>query len=188
MGINPMISLVESKHLKKNVPVLKSGDVVRVHQRIVEAGKARIQIFEGLIISVSGSRGMDGSFTVRRIASGVGVERVYPLHSPKVAKIERVKSSRVRRAKIYYIRELTGRKARLRADSYESESWEEGLAVDEPVKEDELEAAVEPQNEDFETVEENEVVVEESTEVAEEASIDSESVKDEAEAEETEKA
>lgn len=155
MSINPMIALVESNHIKRKVPVLKPGDVVRVHQRIVEAGKARIQIFEGLVISVSGSRGMDGSFTVRRIASGVGVERVYPLHSPRVAKIERVKSSKVRQAKLYYIRELTGRKARLKADSYEAESWEEGLAVAEPVKAEELEEAEELKNEDFETVEEN---------------------------------
>ena len=164
MSINPMISLVESNHLKKNVPVLTSGDVVRVHQKIVEAGKARIQIFEGLVISVSGSRGMDGSFTVRRIASGVGVERVFPLHSPKIAKIERVKSSRVRRAKIYYIRELTGRKARLKSDTCAAESWEEGLAVEEPVKDEETEGATEPQTEDFETVEQNDATGEETLE------------------------
>lgn len=155
MSINPLISLVESKHLKKNVPTLRPGDVVRVHQRIIEAGKERIQVFEGLVISVSGSRGIDGSFTVRRIASGVGVERVYPLHSPKVAKIERVKASKVRQAKLYYIRELTGRKARLKADNYETESWEEGLAVEEPVMEEEVAEATEPTQEDFETVEEN---------------------------------
>ncbi len=151
-----MISLVESKHLKKNAPVLKPGDVVRVHQRIVEAGKERIQVFEGLIISVSGSKGMDGSFAVRRIASGVGVERIFALHSPKIAKIERVKSSRVRRAKLYYIRELTGRKARLKANSLKSEAWEEGMMLEEPedekaddIENDEADA---PKDDDFETV------------------------------------
>lgn len=164
MSKNPMISLVESKHLKKSIPILKPGDVVRVHQRIVEAGKERIQVFEGLVISVAGSRGIDGSFTVRRIASGVGVERVYPLHSPKIAKIERVKSSKVRQAKLYYIRELTGRKARLRADSYEAESWEEAQAKEEPVAKIEQEDVEAPKDQDFETVEETEAEVQDSEE------------------------
>lgn len=161
MGKHPLIALVESKHLKKKVPVLRSGDVVRVHQRIVEAGKERIQVFEGLVISVSGSRGMDGSFTVRRIASGVGVERTFPLHSPKIAKIERVKASKVRKAKLYYIRQLTGRKARLRSDSVKAESWEELVVPSKPAQEDEVNEVVEesgeaeaPQAEDFETIEE----------------------------------
>lgn len=147
----PAISLVESKHMKKNVPVLRSGDVVRVHQRIVEAGKERIQIFEGLVISVSGSKGMDASFKVRRIASGVGVERTYPLHSPRIAKIERVKASKVRQAKLYYIRELTGRRARLKTDNIKSEAWEEVLGnTEKDESSDQVEA---PQTEDFEETE-----------------------------------
>lgn len=152
MSIHPAIKLVESKHIKKNVPVLRSGDVIRVHQRIIEAGKERVQVFEGLVISVCGSRGMDASFTVRRIASGVGVERTYSLHSPKIARIERVKASKVRQAKLYYIRKLTGRKARLKSDSVKTETWEEVPGSDEVAVQDEANTIV---DEDFETIEEN---------------------------------
>lgn len=164
MSKHPAIELIESKHLKKAVPSLRPGDVVRVHQRIIEAGKERIQVFEGLVISIKGDMGMNGTFKVRRIASGVGVERTYPLHSPKIAKIERVKASKVRRAKLYYIRELTGRKARLKGEQIEGEIWDENTAADEAVTPETVEDIVEseeeveaPQTEDFETVAENEI-------------------------------
>lgn len=100
--------------LKKDLPQLKSGQTVRVHQKIKEAGKERIQPFEGLIIATKHGRGLDGTFTVRKIAEGVGVERTYPLHSPTIDKIEILKTSKVRRAKLYYMRGRSGKRARMK--------------------------------------------------------------------------
>jgi len=91
---------------------LRVGDTVRVHQKIEEKGKTRIQVFEGLVIARKHGSEPGGTFTVRRVASGVGVEKVYPLYSPMIEKIEIVKRSRVRRAKLYYIREKVAREAR----------------------------------------------------------------------------
>ncbi len=93
--------------------MLKAGDVVKVHQKIIEKGKERIQIFEGLIIAIKGNGPLAKRITVRRIASGVGVERTFPLNLPSLAKIEVVKKTKVKRAKLYYVRKLTGRRARL---------------------------------------------------------------------------
>ena len=101
--------------LKKDLPELKSGQTVRVHQRIKEGDKMRVQPFEGLVLAVKHGRGLDGTFTVRKIAEGVGVERVYPLHSPTIDKIEVLKSSRVRRAKLYYMRERFGKAAKMKS-------------------------------------------------------------------------
>ncbi len=102
------------EQLKKDLPELKSGQTVRVHQRIKEGDKIRIQPFEGLVLAVKHGRGLDGTFTVRKIAEGVGVERIYPLHSPAIDKVEILKSSRVRRAKIYYMRERFGKSAKMK--------------------------------------------------------------------------
>lgn len=102
------------EQLKSNLPELKSGQTVRVHQRIKEGDKTRIQPFEGLIIATKHGRGLDGTFTVRKIAEGVGVERIYPLHSPTIDKIEILKTSKVRRAKLYYMRERFGKKAKMK--------------------------------------------------------------------------
>lgn len=112
--------------LKKKVPDLKAGDRVRVHQKISEGNKERIQIFEGLVIKVQGGNGINGSFTVRRITLGVGVEKTYPLHLPTIVKIEKLKSAKVRRAKLYYVRGLIGKKAsRLKREKKESDVWED---------------------------------------------------------------
>jgi len=100
--------------LKIDLPQLQSGQTVRVHQKIKEAGKERIQPFEGLIIATKHGRGLDGTFTVRKIAEGVGVERTYPLHSPMIDKIEILKTSKVRRAKLYYMRGRSGKRARMK--------------------------------------------------------------------------
>jgi large subunit ribosomal protein L19 len=100
--------------LKKDLPQLKSGQTVRVHQRIKEGEKTRVQPFEGLIIATKHGRGLDGTFTVRKIAEGVGVERTYPLHSPMIDKIEILKTSKVRRAKLYYMRGRFGKRARMK--------------------------------------------------------------------------
>ncbi len=114
-----LVQLVEREELerlaaKKEVPRLRPGDVVRVHVRIVEGNRERVQVFEGTIIAIKG-RGVGRTITVRRIAShGVGVERIFPVYSPRVEKIEIVRHSYVRRAKLYYLRNLRGKKARLR--------------------------------------------------------------------------
>jgi len=101
----------------KSVPVLKSGQTIRVHQRIKEGNKERIQPFEGLVIAVKHGRGLDGSFTVRKISEGVGVERIYPLHSPTIDKIEILKTAKVRQAKLYYMRERSGKRARMKSQN-----------------------------------------------------------------------
>lgn len=102
------------EQLKKGLPQIKSGQTIRVHQRIKEGDKTRIQPFEGLVLAVKHGRGLDGTFTVRKIAEGVGVERIYPLHSPTIDKIEILKTAEVRRAKLYYMRERFGKRARMK--------------------------------------------------------------------------
>ncbi len=110
---NRLLSLVEETGLKKDVPDFTVGDTVDVHQRILEGQKERVQIFNGVVIGRRGE-GMRAMFTVRRIVQGEGVERVFPLHSPKIAKIEVKRTGRVRRAKLYYLRDRVGKATRLR--------------------------------------------------------------------------
>ena len=88
----------------KTLPAFKPGDTVKVHQRIKEGGKERVQIFEGLVIARKGGTGVNSTFMVRKISYGVGVERIFPLHSPNVVKLEITKSPEVRQAKLYYVR------------------------------------------------------------------------------------
>ena len=108
------------KHLQdtqlKTLPDFKTGAMVKVHQKIREGGKERVQIFEGLVIARKGGRGANSTFTVRKIASGVGVERIYPVHSPNIVKLEVVKESKVRRSKIYYVRDRQNNTPRSRKD------------------------------------------------------------------------
>jgi len=99
----------------KKIPVIKSGQTIRVHQRIKEGNKERIQPFEGLVIAVKHGRGVNATFTVRKISGGIGVERIYPMHSPTIDKIEVLKVAKVRRAKLYYMRELSGKSARMKS-------------------------------------------------------------------------
>ncbi len=110
---NQIITLVEEAALKKEVPDFTIGDQVDVHQRILEGEKERVQIFSGVVISRRGE-GMRESFTVRRIVQGEGVERIFPLHSPKIAKVEVKRTGVVRRAKLYYLRDRVGKATRLR--------------------------------------------------------------------------
>jgi large subunit ribosomal protein L19 len=109
------------KHLKdeqlKDLPEFRTGYTVKVHQRIKEGGKERIQIFEGLVIARKGGTGANATFTVRKIASGVGVERIYPLHSPNIVKLEVVKPSDVRRAKLYYVRSRRDNMPRMKKEA-----------------------------------------------------------------------
>jgi large subunit ribosomal protein L19 len=111
--IPSLLEKVERLSLKEQVDKFAVGDDVRVHVTVREGDKERVQIFSGLVIARDG-RGASATFTVRRISHGVGVERVFPVHSPNVGKVEVEKSGHVRRAKLYYLRELTGKKAKLR--------------------------------------------------------------------------
>lgn len=120
-----LIQTIESKYMKKNIPDLKSGDVIRVHQKIREGAKERIQVFQGIVIRVRGGKGLGGTFTVRRVSFGIGIERVFPLHSPIIIKIEKIKSVQVRRARLYYLRDLIGKAAKKRKELKEFAIWEE---------------------------------------------------------------
>ena len=109
------ISLIESinaSQLRTDIPEFRSGDTVKVHAKVVEGTRERIQIFEGVVIARKGS-GISETYTVRKISNGVGVERIFPLHTPRVAKIEVVRLGQVRRAKLYYLRALQGKAARI---------------------------------------------------------------------------
>ncbi|HPO12712.1 MAG TPA: 50S ribosomal protein L19 [Candidatus Hydrogenedentes bacterium] len=99
----------------EKLPKFAIGDTVRVHFRIVEGDKERIQVFEGVVIGRNGGTGPHATFTVRRVAFGEGVERVFPLHSPRVAKVDVTREGHVRRAKLYYLRERVGKAARVKA-------------------------------------------------------------------------
>ena len=108
-----LIKLVEQEQLKKDLPEFGPGDTVRVHLKVVEGERKRIQVFEGVVIARANG-GLRETFTVRKISGGIGVERVFPLHSPMIAKIEVVRRGRVRRAKLYYLRKRSGKAARIR--------------------------------------------------------------------------
>jgi large subunit ribosomal protein L19 len=105
------IKLVEGTQIKSDIPDFKPGDTLNVHVRVVEGDKERIQQFQGVVIGKRGS-GLGATFTIRKMSDGVGVERIFPLHSPRLAKIEKVKSSKVRRSKLYYLRSLAAKQIR----------------------------------------------------------------------------
>lgn len=107
------LKLIAQDSLKSDAPVIEIGDTVKVHVKIREGDKERIQIFEGTIIARKGS-GVSETFTVRRLSYGVGVERVFPVHSPNVAKVEVVRHGRVRRSKLYYLRDRVGKAAKVK--------------------------------------------------------------------------
>ena len=108
-----VIQAFTNEQLKKEVPVFAIGDTVRVHNKIVEGNRERIQMFEGTVIAKHGG-GISETFTVRRISSGVGVEKTFPLHSPNVAAVDVVRVGRVRRAKLYYLRDRSGKAAKVK--------------------------------------------------------------------------
>ncbi len=105
------LKLVEAMQMKTDIPLFKPGDTINVHVRVIEGDKERIQQYQGIVMARRGA-GMGATFTVRKVSDGVGVERIFPLHSPRIAKIDLVKPGRVRRAKLYYIRELTSKSVR----------------------------------------------------------------------------
>lgn len=118
-----------NKDQEKKLPDLKSGDTIKVHQKIKEGDKERIQIFEGIVIAKKHGRGISATITVRKVVDGIGVERIFPIHSPSLDKIEIVRHGKVRRSKLYYLRTAKGKKARLKRKDF-------AVAIaDEPVKE-----------------------------------------------------
>ena len=112
MRQNQLIEKLTASQLRDDIPEFRAGDTIRVHAKIVEGTRERIQIFQGVVIKRHGA-GISATYTVRKISNGVGVERTFPVHSPRVAKIEVVRYGRVRRAKLYYLRERTGKSARI---------------------------------------------------------------------------
>jgi large subunit ribosomal protein L19 len=106
------LSAVERAFMKTDVPVFKSGDTLKVHVRVIEGKKERTQIFQGVVIGRRGG-GTRETFTVRKVSGGVGVERIFPLHSPTIEKIDVIRRGKVRRAKLYYLRDLSGKAARI---------------------------------------------------------------------------
>ena len=133
------ITHIEKSFMKENIPPFSSGDTLRVHVKIKEGDKERIQVFQGTVISRRGG-GTGETFTVRKISSGVGVERVFPLHSPNVAKIEKIRAGAVRRSKLYYLRDLTGKSARIK-EELSDKSMNQNGEVDSIVEETPVEEA-----------------------------------------------
>jgi large subunit ribosomal protein L19 len=105
--------LVDKQYLRADIPPFRPGDTLKVHVRVVEAGRERVQVFQGVVIRRQGG-GLQETFTVRKVSFGVGVERTFPVHSPSIARLEVVSRGKVRRAKLYYLRERRGKKARIR--------------------------------------------------------------------------
>ena len=114
-----LMNLIEGTQYRDDIPEFKAGDTVNVHVRVVEGDKSRIQQFQGVVLSVKGS-GPKKTFTVRKISNNVGVERVFPLHSPRLDKIEIVRRGAVRRSKLYYLRDLRGKAARIKERRFDS--------------------------------------------------------------------
>jgi len=117
---------IVKEHLRE-IPDIRPGDIIRVRQKVKEGDKERIQVFEGLVLARKHGKGISSTITVRKISQGVAVERIFPLHAPFIQKIEVVKRSKVRRAKLYYLRGAKGKKARLKAKGF-------GIAVAESEK------------------------------------------------------
>ena len=170
-----IIKSIEHEQMKNKIPALKVGDTVKVHQRIKEGNRERIQVFEGIIIKKQGG-GVNATFTVRRVAYGVGVEKTFLIHSPMVEKVELVRVGKARRAKLYYLRERLGKSAKTKEDI--------GARIENKeitIKEDIVEAPVveEVASEEVAAVETVETPVEEVVAPAEEAPV-AEEVKEEA--------
>jgi large subunit ribosomal protein L19 len=168
------VDTILENQLKKNVPHLRSGQVVRVHERIQEGGKERTQIFEGLIIAVKHGSGLDGTFTVRKIASwNVGVERVFPLHLPTIVKIEVLRQEKVRRAKLYFVREQLHKKTKKRKTTLVNKVFE--LQEEEELHEEGEEAVEEAPSQDVDGQEQPQEAESEVETPAEDAGVEKDS-------------
>lgn len=122
--MNPTIANIEKTYLKKDIPDFRVGDTIRVDVKVIEGDKERIQGFEGVIIRRGGG-GIKENFTVRKISYGEGVERTFPLHSPRITKIEIIRQGKVKRAKLYYLRARRGKEARIKEDKKERKPKQE---------------------------------------------------------------
>jgi large subunit ribosomal protein L19 len=116
------VDLIERTRVRKDIPPFRPGDQVKVHVKVREGGRERLQVFEGVVIARRGG-GLRESFTVRKVSFGVGVERTFPIHAPAVAKLEVVRHGKVRRAKLYYLRELSGRRAKIEERRSRIQEW-----------------------------------------------------------------
>jgi large subunit ribosomal protein L19 len=154
--MSTIIESIEQRQLRQNLPRFKAGDTVRVHFQVIEGQRRRVQVFEGIVIKRQGS-GARETFTVRKQSFGVGVERTFPVHSPKIEKIEVAAIGDVKRAKLYYLREKVGKKARVRElrpapGAKSQQATEAAPTVTEPA---EVEPAQEPVDEELAAVEES---------------------------------
>jgi len=165
---------LNTAHGRPALPELKAGETVRVHQKVREGKKERVQIFEGIVIAVKHGTGLNGTFTVRRLASGgVAVEKVYPVHLPSIVRIDRVKRAKVRRAKLYYLRDRQGKATRFSNEWSTNSSWQEAQEAELGVPETKAEEAAK-----------KEATVEEvKPELVEGESVEGESVEPEAKSE-----
>ena len=172
-----ILDAVDAASLRKDIPQFRAGDELKIHVRVIEGSKSRLQVFQGIVIRRQGD-GVRETFTVRKVSYGVGVERTFPVHTPVIEKIELVKKGEVRRAKLYYLRDLRGKAAKIREKRDGIEGYGDGIlstpepiveAVVEPVVEVVVEAVVETVVEaPVEVVEAVEAVVETPAEVASE--------------------
>ena len=140
-----VLDAVDAASLRKDIPNFRPGDELKVHVRVIEGNKSRVQIFQGLVIGRRGS-GIRETFTIRKISYGVGVERVFPVHAPVIEKIELVRKGEVRRAKLYYLRDLRGKAAKIRErrGGEELETiYAEATPVEAPATEPEIQVAEE---------------------------------------------
>jgi large subunit ribosomal protein L19 len=123
-----LMDLVKKSQLRTDLPDFQSGDTVKVHCKIIEGSKERIQLFQGMVIKRSRGNGADATFTVRKVSYNIGVERTFLLHSPRIAKIEIVSKGRVRRAKLFYLRNLSGKAARIESLYHDSSADQKDAA------------------------------------------------------------
>ncbi len=157
--------VVDKAYLRTDLPEFRPGDTVKVYVRVVEAGRERVQVFQGVVLRRQGG-GLQETFTVRKISFGVGVERTFPVHSPSIAKLEVVSRGKVRRAKLYYLRERRGKKARIkerRLDADELAALTAGGATEEAGEEPDV---MDESDEDTATSDTDEEVVPEDSEPA----------------------
>ncbi len=138
-----ILDAVDAKSLRKDIPQFRAGDELKIHVRVIEGSKSRIQVFQGIVIRRQGD-GVRETFTIRKVSYGVGVERTFPVHTPVIEKIELVKKGDVRRAKLYYLRDLRGKAAKIREKRDGIEGYGDGiLSTPEPIVEPVVEAVVE---------------------------------------------
>ena len=153
-----VLDAVDAASLRSDVPTFRSGDEIKIHVRVIEGNKSRIQVFQGLVIRRQGA-GVRETFTIRKLSYGVGVERTFPIHTPVIEKYEMVRRGDVRRAKLYYLRDLRGKAAKIREKRDGIEGYGDGiLSTPEPIVEKVVEKVAEKVEEPAAVVEETPVV------------------------------